>query len=312
MTMHTIEPTRATLHGTFSREHAPVLQIESGDTVRYRTLEAGWGIAPPPADPTQRARFAERDPVRDRGHALCGPTAVRGAQPGMTLEVRIGAMRSGGWGWTDAGGWDSALNRRLGVAEGAGTSLWWTLDDDAGIATDQHGHRVKMRPFMGVLGMPPDEPGLHPTAPPRVWGGNIDCKELITGTTLYLPISVPGALFSVGDGHAAQGDGEVSTTAIECPMDQVDLTFVLRDDLRLTTPRADTPVGQLTFGFHEDLTEAMFSALRAMLELIQAQHGVDYTTALALSSVAVDLRITQICNGVSGAHALLPHGAIEV
>lgn len=310
MTTHTIEPTRRTLHGTFSREHAPALEIESGDTVRYRTLDGGWGIAPPPADPTQRARFAERDPVRDRGHALSGPVAVRGAEPGMTLEVRIGEMRTGGWGFTDAGGWDTPLNRRLGVAEGERTTLWWTLDDDAGIATDQHGRRVRMRPFMGVLGMPPDEPGLLTTSPPRACGGNIDCKELVSGSTLYLPIAVPGGLFSVGDGHAAQGDGEVATTAIECPMERLDLTFILRDDLPLATPRADTPAGQLTFGFHVDITEAMFIALNAMLELIQAQHDVDHRTALALASAAVDLRMTQICNAVAGVHAVLPWGAI--
>lgn len=310
MSRYVIEPERRTLHGTFSREHAPVLEIESGDTVRFRTLDAGWGIALPPADPRQRARFAERDPLRDRGHALCGPIAVRGAEPGMTLEIRIGEMVTGGWGWTDAGGWDSALNRRLGVADGDSTTLWWTLDDAAGIATDQHGRRVRMRPFMGVLGMPPDEPGLHATAPPRTSGGNIDCKELVSGSTLYLPVPVPGGLFSVGDGHAAQGDGEVATTAIECPMERLDLTFVLRADLSLVTPRADTPIGQLTFGFHEDITEATFIALHAMLELIQAQHGVDERTALALASLTVDLRITQICNGVAGVHALLPHGAI--
>lgn len=310
MALHHIEPERRALHGTFSREHPPALEIASGDTVRFRTLDAAWGIGPPGDDPVRRPRFPGRDPRRDSGHALCGPVAVRGAKPGMTLEVRIGALRTGGWGWTDAGGWDSALNRRLDVADGQTTTLWWTLDDDAGIATDQHGRRVRMRPFLGVMGMPPDEPGLHPTAPPRACGGNIDCKELVSGAILYLPIPVPDALFSVGDGHAAQGDGEVGTTAIECPMDRVDLTFILRDDLRLATPRADTPAGWVTFGFHADVTDAMFIALHAMLDLIQADFAVDRRTALALASVCVDLRLTQICNGVVGVHAVLPRGAI--
>jgi acetamidase/formamidase len=160
----------------------------------------------------------------------------------MALEVRIGELSTGGWGWTDAGGWDSALNRRLGVADGETLTLWWALDDSAGIATDQHGRRVRMRPFMGVLGMPPAERGFHPSSPPRAEGGNIDCKELVSGSTLYLPVAVSGGLFSAGDGHAAQGDGEVATTAIECPMDVVDLTFILRDDLHLTTPSASTPI----------------------------------------------------------------------
>src|SRR5439155_8973789 len=145
---------------------------------------------------------------------------------------------------------------------------------------------------------PPDEPGLHSTGPPRVWGGNLDCKELVAGSTLFLPIPVAGALFSVGDGHAAQGDGEVCMTAIECPMDRVELTFRLHSDLRLTAPRAHTAAGWLTFGLHEDLNEATCLAVDAMLELMHEQYALDRADALALASLVVDLRITQIVNGV--------------
>jgi acetamidase/formamidase len=177
---------------------------------------------------------------------------------------------------------------------------------------NEHGHRIALRPFMGVMGMPPDEPGLHSTAPPRPSGGNMDCKELISGSSLYLPISVEGALFSVGDGHAVQGDGEVCTTAVECPMERVELTFRLWEHLGITHPRARTATGWVTLGFSPDLDEAAFLATEGMLQLMGDQFGLQRSEALALASVIVDLRITQVCNGTRGVHALLPHGAIQL
>lgn len=309
MAHHILELTQATLHGLFSREFAPVLTIDPGDTVQYRTLDAGWGLEPPNLDGTPRRKFAQ--PEGHDGHALCGPLAIRGARPGMTLEVQIDRIETGAWGWTIAGGWPSALNQRLGLAELPTEQLLWQLDPHTLTGRDQHDHTIGLRPFMGVMGMPPDEAGTHSTTPPRVCGGNIDCKELVAGSSLFLPISVPDALFSVGDGHATQGDGEVSGVAIECPMQRVDLTFQLHDEPRLTAPRAMTPAGWLTFGFHEDLNEATIIALDAMLELMCEQHGLQRREALALASLAVNLRITQIVNSVCGVHALLPHGALR-
>jgi acetamidase/formamidase len=309
MVVHTIELERRALHGTFSRDFAPILEIDPGDTVRFRTLDAGWGVEGPRADGPERARFQPRDPERDAGHALIGPICVRDAQPGMTLVVRIGELRPGAFGWTDAGGWETPLNRRLGVVDRRVT-LRWAIDADAGTARDQFGHLVPLRPFLGVLGMPPADSGVHSTTPPRPTGGNIDCRELVSGSTLYLPIAVPGALLSAGDGHAAQGDGEVCGTAIECPMELVELTIELRDDLRLRLPRADTPAGRLTFGFDADLNEAMAQALEGMLELMGEQHGLGRLEALALASVLVNLRVTQVANRVWGVHALLPRGSV--
>jgi acetamidase/formamidase len=176
---------------------------------------------------------------------------------------------------------------------------------------NQHGHAVVLRPFLGVIGMPPDEPGEHSTIPPRPHGGNLDCKELVVGSTLYLPIPVDGALVSVGDGHAAQGDGEVSGTAIECPMDRVELTLGLRDDLSLIGPVAHTPAGWLTMGLGDTLDDAAFMALESMFALLARLHGLARVDAIALASVAVDLRVTQIVNQVVGAHAVLPPGAIR-
>jgi acetamidase/formamidase len=310
MTIYTLEPEQGTLHGSFSREFPPVLTINSGDTVHFRTLDVSWGLEPRISRDAPRRTFTPRQPVRDDGHALCGPIAIRGAQPGMALEIHINEVRPGTWGWTSAGGYPNEDMRKLGI-EGS-TMLAWTLDSETMTGQDQHGHNVALRPFMGILGMPPDEPGLHPTPPPRFCGGNMDCKELVAGSVLYLPIAVPGALFSTGDGHAVQGDGEVSGVGLECPMELVDLTFFLREDLHLTTPRAHTPVGWVTLGFHPDLREASLIALGAMLDLLEEHYHLPRPDALALASLVVDLRISQIVNaGVFGVHAVLPHDAIK-
>src|SRR5262245_44881941 len=306
MTIYTLEPERATLHGRFSRSFAPVLEIDPGDTVRYRTLDVGWGLEPPTSPTEPRRKFAPRDPERDDGPALVGPVAIRGALPGMTLATHIDALRPATWGWTYAGGGDGPLDAALGVADAPTEQLRWQLDPDAGIGRDQYAHVVRLRPFLGIIGMPPPEPGLHLAWPPRVWGGNMDCRELVAGSTLYLPIPVPGGLVSVGDGHALQGDGEVGGMAIECPMERVDLTFALREDFPIAWPCAHTPAGWVTFGFHEDLNQAATIALNGMLDLMQREHGLGRTTALALASLLVDLHVTQMVNGVRGVHAILP------
>lgn len=313
LTIYRIEPERRTLHGSFSREYPPVLSIESGDTVIYRTLDAGWSIGPRENADLNNAppKFEPRDQEKDKGHALCGPINIVGAEPGMTLQVKIGEIVPGSWGWTSSGGWPHDVHKRLGTTETEVFHLW-ALDKERMTGTNQHGHEVSLRPFMGVMGMPPDEPGIHSTAPPRVTGGNLDCKELRRGASLFLPVGVSGGLFSVGDGHAVQGDGEACVTAIECPMDRVELTFILHREIRIPGPRAITSEGRLTFGLHEDLQEACYLALEAMLDWMKEIYGFERTEALALASLVVDLRITQIVNGVRGVHAVLPHDAIRV
>jgi acetamidase/formamidase len=307
MTTHRLEPDERTVHRVFSRDLPPVLTVDSGDTVVLRTLDAG-GLLEPPSAPGVQGRRIEG---RGSGHALCGPILVRGAEPGMTLEVRIGQLRPGSWGQTFAGGRDTELNRRLRVADGSSHALLWRLDSERLVAEDQAGRTVRVRPFLGVIGLAPAEPGEHSTIPPRPCGGNIDCRELVGGSTLLLPVAVPGALLSAGDGHGAQGDGEVSGTAIECPMDVCELTLVLRPELSLTMPRAETPVGSLTFGFDADLNEAMAVALDAMVDLLARRLDVDRREALAVASVVVDLRVTQVANGTWGVHAVLPRGALS-
>ena len=229
------------------------------------------------------------------GHALAGPIEVRGARAGQTLSVTIDEVTPGPWGITITRPPEEYI-------------IEWTLEAGMGRANDLE---VELSPFLGVLGMPPPEPGVHPTFPPRPWGGNIDCKELVAGTTLFLPIPVDGALFSAGDGHALQGDGEVCGTAIECPA-QAQLTLDVRDDLELRWPAARLSWGWATFGFDEDLDEAARIALDGMLDLMEREHSFEREEALALASLVVDLRVTQIANHVLGVHAVLPAGALRV
>ena len=312
--VHYLEPERKTLHGLFDRDLPPVLTVDSGDTVRFKTLDSGWGVEKRSKPGTPRKKFPEFDTDRDSGHALIGPIEIRGAEPGMSLEIRINEIVPGSWGWASAGGYKSYWNERMGVAEGPERVLDFELDADKMIGRSQFGdfpHTIPLKPFMGVMGMPPDAQGKHPTFPPRYCGGNLDCKELVAGSCLYLPIPVKGAKFSVGDGHAAQGDGEVAGPALECPMERVDLTLTVRDDLHLTMPRAKTPVGWITMGLHEDLDEAVLIALDGMLELMCELYQIPRKEAHALASLVVDIRVTQIVNTVKGIHAVLPHGAIK-
>jgi acetamidase/formamidase len=285
MAVHEIPLERRTLHGHFSRDLEPVLEIDPGDTVRISTPNAGWRLA-------SGELFEPRDDELDGGHALAGPFLVRGAAEDQTLIVRIDEVVPGPWGVT------------FGAEE---HMLRWELADGRGRCGD---YEVELSPFLGVMGMPPVGHGVHSTAPPRPQGGNIDCAELVAGTTLYLPIPVEGALFSAGDGHARQGDGEVSGTAIECPAEAT-LTLSLDDDLSLDWPLALTGDAWIAFGFDADLDRAAEIATEGMLALMAREHGVGRREGLALASVAVDLRVTQVVNGVKGVHAVLRHDAIR-
>jgi acetamidase/formamidase len=312
MTLHTIEPSPETLHGFFSNELAPVMTIESGDTARYRTLDAGWSKIEQEKPFERPVKVEPYDRETHPGHALCGPIEVNGAKTGMTLEIKIKKIRPGNWGWSAAGGFPSQMNERLGLSDGPEHVFWWDLDPDKGIATDQFGHTLRLRPIIGIMGMPPAERGEHSTYIPRFCGGNLDCKELVAGSTLFLPIPVDGALFSIGDGHAVQGDGEVAGPALECPMDLVELEFHLHEDLHLSMPRASTPAGWITFGLHEDLNKALLMAVEDMLDLMQELYNCERKEALGLAGLTVDLRITQVVNFKSGVHAILPHSAITI
>jgi acetamidase/formamidase len=308
MAVHELVPRTGSLHGQFSTKLPPALAVEDGDTVRFTTLDVSWGVEQHDPQKAERARFEPRDSERDNGPALIGPVAIRDAEPGMVLEVQILELRPGSWGWTYVGdnGFNRAINAAMGISPDEKLLVRWELDADNLIGISEMGCRVKLAPFMGIIGVAPCQPGLHSAWRPRVTGGNLDCRDLQAGSSLFLPIEVPGALVSVGDGHALQGNGEVGGSAIECPMERADLRFVIHPDPRLPIPCARTPESWITFGFGESLDDATTMALHNMIELIMEQYGVDRTRAIALASLHVDLRITQIVNDMRGAHAALP------
>jgi acetamidase/formamidase len=284
--VHELPLEQRNLHGYFSRDLLePVLDIDPGDSVRIFVPNHAWDLA-------RDDHLVSRSPELDTGHALAGPILVRGAKEGQTLEVRVDEVEPVAWGVTHGG---------------RGHAIHWELSNGVGRAL---GREVDLAPFLGVLGMPPPEDGVHSTSPPRRWGGNMDCKELVAGTTLYLPIPVDGAHFSAGDGHAAQGDGEVSGTAIEAPT-RAQLTLGVVDEPVLEWPVARIDGAWLTFGFDEHLGQAARIAVDGMVALMDRELGVTGEDALALASVAVDLHVTQVVNGVLGVHAELRDDAVR-
>ena len=301
MTSHRLDPAPGTTRDVFSHDHPPVLSIDPGDTVTVGSLDARGYLARPAAPGQEQARLIEQA----RGHCLTGPIEVRGAEPGDMLALRLVSLRPGAWGWTEAGGRDTPVARRLGVAAGPPSMLLWDLDPDAGQGRTGGVTRT-LRPFLGVLGVALAEPGEHSTTPPRAGsGGNIDCRELVAGATLFLPVRVPGALLYLGDGHAAQGDGEVGGSAIECGM-TTEVAVGLAAGRPIAGIHAEAPAGRITFGFDADLNVAMGDALDAMVSWMQVLFGLERAAALALASTCVDLRITQVVNQTWGVHAVLP------
>lgn len=301
MAQYRLSPTRDTVTDVFSRDRPPVLTVSAGDTLVVRSLDASGYLSRQQHPGDQQPKMISES----RGHCLTGPVAVRGARPGQVLAIRFVSLVPDDWGWTVAVATDDRLKQRLGVSDGPSAWLLWDLDPDKGTGTNDLGFTVPLAPFLGVVGMPPDEPGEHSTKPPRtLGGGNMDCRELVAGSTLYLPVTVPDALLCLGDGHAAQGDGEVAGTAIECSM-TTEVVLDLIDEAPVPGIHAITPAGRITFGFSRDLNEAMGDALDAMLTWMQSLYGLTRPAALAVASPAVDLRVTQVANDVWGVHALL-------
>ena len=306
MTTVRLDPSPSTTADVFSSAHPPVLSVEPGTTLVVRSLDASGYVerqeVPGETRPTLIAG--------SRGHCLTGPVEVQGAEPGQMLALHLRALRPDPWGWTVAGMLDTPVTQRLGLLDADPAWLLWDLDADGGRGTESRGFVRGLAPFLGVMGVAPAEPGEHSTIPPRAGsGGNIDCKDLVAGSTLYLPVAVPGALLYLGDGHAAQGDGEVGGTAIECGM-TTEVTVELVEDRPLPGVHAEAPAGRITFGFDADLNVATGDALDAMVVWMQQLHGLGKAEALALASTCVDLRVTQVANQTWGVHAVLPTGSL--
>lgn len=305
--IHHLAANPDTVVETISRASRPALTVQPGDTVVVQSLDAGGHLERQQVPGEERQRmFTPR-----RGHCLTGPVAVAGAEPGDILSVHFAGLEPGPWGWTAAGGADSWLNTHLGLGEGRGAHLLWEIDTAAGVARSHLGYAVRLAPFLGVVGVACDVAEELSTVPPRPQsGGNIDCRDLVAGSTLFLPVNVPGALLTVGDGHAAQGHGEVGGTAVECPMTTT-MVLDLAADAALRSVHAVTPTARLTFGFDADLNLATATALDAMLTWLAALLDLSRAEALALSSAAVDLHVTQVANLTWGVHASFGNDALQ-
>src|SRR5689334_14287007 len=305
MANHRLDAAPETVHwGFFDAALKPLLTVDSGDTVTISTVSGMPSQMPAAALAVPPALAAIHKSVQQKlpGHICTGPVAVKGAKAGQVLEVRIKDIQLHyDWGYNMIRPLAGALPDDFDTP----TLIHIPLDRQNNTGRLPWGLELPLAPFFGVMAVaPPAGWGMISTLPPRRNGGNLDNKELVAGTTLYLPIHVDGALFSVGDGHGAQGDGEVCVTAIETGLIG---TFELhvRPDMALEWPLAETPNALITMGFDPDLDDAAVIALRNMLDLICSRTNLSREDAYTLCSLAADLRVTQVVNGSKGIHAVL-------
>lgn len=305
MAHHRVDAAPGTVHwGYFDAAIAPVLTIDSGETVTLSTVSGPAEVLPPPPatiPPALNDIHATMKPKLP-GHICTGPIAVRGAKVGGVLEVRIKDIALHyDWGYNTLGPQRGALPDDFDTP----TLIHIPLDSERMTGRLPWGLDLPLRPFFGVMAVaPPPAWGPVSTLPPRRNGGNLDNKELVSGTTLYLPVHVDGANFSVGDGHGAQGDGEVCITAIETGLIGT-FELIARDDMALTWPMAETPTHLITMAFDPDLDDCVTIALRSMIALIVERTGLTREEAYTLCSLAADLRITQVVNGNKGVHCMI-------
>ena len=312
-TVHVLPATPSTVaYGYYWSEAEPVLRIASGDIVDVETMITSRpnrleqaGVPPELVEQSLRDIV---DSVTDRGpggHILTGPIYVEGAEVGDVLEVRVISVDLAiPYAYNGCSGF---LRDNCGDPR---TRIIW-LDTLRMIAPLDNGIEIPLRPFFGSMGVaPPPEAGRISSNPPWIHAGNLDNKELVAGTTLFIPVHVAGALFEVGDGHAAQGDGEVDQTAIETSL-RGRLQLIVRKDMHLTWPRAETPTHFITMGTDEDLTVATQVAVQEMIDFLMEYRDLPRVEAYRLASIAADLRITQLVDGKVGVHMMVPKGIFK-
>jgi acetamidase/formamidase len=296
--------------GYYDAASTPVLKIKSGDTVQVHTLitNSPEGLQRAFVQPEQIEQELKDifNEVKDKGpggHILTGPIYIEGAEPGDTLEVRIQkiklAIPYGYNGFSGKRGFlpEDFQKTRIKIIP---------LDEKRMVGTFRPGIEIPLRPFFGSMGVaPPPSAGRISSGPPGVHAGNLDNKELIAGTTLFIPVHVRGALFAVGDGHAAQGNGEVDITALETSLHGT-LQFVVRKDLKLRWPRAETPTHYIVMGLDKDLTKATKLAVREAIDFLVTEKDLSPDDAYMLSSMTVDFCITQVVDGTLGVHGMIP------
>ncbi|MCR9073702.1 MAG: acetamidase/formamidase family protein [Alphaproteobacteria bacterium] len=310
MTHHHLKASPETCHwGWFDAGMAPVLTIASGDRVTVETVSGapedlpGDGYHVPPELLEIHARSERRMP----GHLLTGPIAVEGAEPGDVLEIRLHDIKlRQDWGYTKVRPLAGALPEDFDEPD----RMTIALDAERNVGRLPWGTELPLRPFFGVIGVaPPAGWGAISTIQPRKNGGNLDNKELIAGTTLYLPVWTDGGKLSFGDGHGVQGDGEVCVTAIETALEG-EIEVHLRKDLTWDYPHAETPDARITMGMSSDLDDAASHALRQMIDWIVDTTNLSRSQAFMLMSLAADVRVTQLVNQEKGIHVVLPKSAL--
>jgi acetamidase/formamidase len=306
---HRLEATPSTVaYGYYWSEAKPVLRIASGDIIDVDTLLTSTparleqsGVAPGDVQASLRAIVEQ---VKDRGpggHILTGPVWVEGAEPGDALEVKVLSIDLPiAYGYNGCAGFI-----RENCVPGRGQTII-KLDRKRMIGEFAPGIEIPLRPFFGSMGVaPPPDHGRVSSNPPSIHAGNLDNKELVAGTTLWIPVHVRGALFEIGDGHAAQGDGEVDQTAIETSLrGRVQLT--VRKGMKLAWPRAETNTHFISMGTDVDLTKATRIAIQEMIDFLAATKNMDKHTAYQLTSIAGDVAITQLVDGTMGVHVKMP------
>lgn len=291
--------------GILQASDAPTLTVRPGDEIRTNTL-THWG-----GRVTPRTTYDEILELRSTSypgrspHTLTGPIEIQGAQPGNILRVDFLELHTSRHGFNLFHG--ASIGTGVLPDEFAEGQLRHFVLDPVTLTTEfASGIRIPLRPFLGFVGVAPSEPGEHRSGPPRRWGGNLDLAALTEGTSLFLPVAVPGAMLSFGDAHAAQGDGEVSVTAIETAMDVVHVRVSLTSGLDLMAPVAETSTDWIAIGLGGTLDEAARQAVRSAIQLMTWMWGVTPSEAYALCSVTVDLGVTQAVNGTLGVHAKVP------
>lgn len=301
--------------GYYWAEAKPVLTVKSGDIVEIQTVSGNpetlerAGLAANQIQPELRRLYAEvpRESRGPGGHLLTGPVAIAGAQPGDVLEVRIREIRLDvPYSYNSAG-----RNGFLADVFPQARTKIVPLDRKRMMGQFAPNIEIPLKPFFGSMGIaPPAAAGKVNSGPPGVHAGNLDNKDLVAGTTLFIPVHAAGALFEVGDGHAAMGDGEVDITALETSMTGV-FQFIVRHDLRLKWPRAETPTHYITMGLDPDLTQAARLCTLETIDFLAERLKISREDAYALTSVGVDLVVTQLVDGTKGVHAMIPKSLVK-
>src|SRR5215831_8376681 len=306
-----LKPTPKTVAwGYYDAATPPVMRVKSGDTIEVQTLITssptrleGAGVKPEDVEQSLRDIYKEVTNKGPGGHILTGPIYVEGAEPGDVLEVRLKQIKLAiPYAYNAFGPGRGFLPEDFPYSK----IRIIPLDEKRMVAHFADGIEIPLHPFFGSIGVaPPDVAGRISSAPPWIHAGNLDNKELVAGTTLYIPVHAKGALFLAGDGHAGQGNGEVDITAMETSLIGT-FQLIVRKDLKLRWPRAETPTHYISMGIHEDLNEATKMALREMIDFLVNEKGLTRDDAYMLSSVAADLDITQLVDGNKGVHAMIP------